>query len=622
MCGIAGIVSRDGNSPDRALLDPMLREIRHRGPDASGSWSDGPVAFGHQRLTIIDLTTDAGQPMVTACGEGVLVYNGEVYNYPELRQELEAEGCHFASSGDTEVVLQALFQWGPEGAIPRLNGMFALAYYDRRDETVWLARDRMGIKSLVVTEVGSELVFASEVKSLLQHPSVKKQLDKRELANHLLGRGRESHAYLFEGVEGVEAGHWWKITPETVERGRYYHLLDKVDVERILKAGNARPADFIRGLDDRLRASVRKHLASDVPLAVMISGGVDSGLTAYYASESISDLQAYVADVPGSEGEGDQAALVARHLGIPIERVVIDQEDYLRLWPETVWHGDGMSYHNSDPALLAVTRKCRADGVKVLLTGEGADELFGGYDWHRKTFDHWRRKKGFFKKLINRPFSKRVEDNLTYFPFSARSGGDVQSGNLFRYRLIAGLAAEAELRPSRFMKLLGKVEPPEDRAFIAYGYNDMYEHLSWILHRHDRMGMAASMEMRVPFLENDMFDFALHLPRKAKLHKGTSKWVVKKMAEQYLPKEVIYARKKGFPVPDSFTSGTSGLLQGGMLADCLGWSAESTQEICAIAKRKGPLRYHLVGLEMWLQIFFGGVRIDGMVEKLLRFSRV
>ncbi len=613
MCGIAGIWRRDGGNVDATPLTPMLTSIVHRGPDDRGIWYNGPVALGQQRLTIIDLSQGSHQPMLTSDELGVLVYNGEVYNYLELRNELEREGISFHSEGDTEVVLQALHHWGPKQALPRFNGMFGLAYLNRRDNTLWLARDRIGIKPMVVADTGSELLFASEVKALLAHPSMKRKIDDRALTMRLMGRHSASHQFLFEGVEGIEAGTWWRVSKSGIEKHRYFHVLDDLDVERLVAAADADPHHSVDAFSAAMRKSVKLHLASDVPLAAMVSGGVDSSLVAAYMREHQPDLQGYVADVAWSGGEGDQAERVGHHLGMKVNRVRIDRELYLRLWPSTIWHHDGVPFHPSDPALLAVTQRCHEDGIKVLLTGEGSDELFGGYPWYPQTWQHWNRLYGPLHRLLPKKRLAKKRLILSETPFSNIMGRSRSTGR----RMIISMDANTELLPNRILELLASIEPAADRGMLANSLADLYGHMSWILFRHDRIGMAASMEMRVPFLENGMFDLAFHLPKRTKLHRKTCKWIVKKESERHLPKDVVYAKKKGFPIPDTFTSGTQRLLNDGLLAQRFRWASATQRDIMFLAAGDDLLRYHLVGMEMWLRLFFGDENCEDLGEKLL-----
>jgi asparagine synthase (glutamine-hydrolysing) len=609
MCGVAGIWRYSGGEADRSAVASMLAPIAHRGPDGTGIWQEGSVAFGHRRLSILDLTEAADQPMLTADGGGVLTYNGEVYNYRELREELEREGVRFRSTGDTEVVLQALHHWGVERAVTEFDGMFALAYYDSREGALWLARDRVGIKPLLAADTGSELIFGSEAKALLAHPHMQTRLDRHALGRWILSRGLWSSETLFVGVASLEPGSYWKITQRGIEKRQYFHVLTAVDVERLAAASADKPARFVGQFRDFLTRSVRLHLASDVPLATTCSGGIDSSLVAACAKELKPDIGGYVADVLWRGSEGNQAERVGQHLGIPVRRIPVDQVRFLELWPHAVWHSDRPSIRSSDPALLAVARACRDDGMKVLLTGEGSDELFGGYGWHRNTYEEWRKASSWWRRLLPGHADKTA---LAEAPFS---NAMVRQDGQLRSRLMFTLDANVELLPKRLLSLLASIEPEADRAFLAHGLFDLYQLLSWILDRHDRMGMAASIEMRVPFLENDMFDFAFHLPRRAKLHDKTGKWVVKQAAAEILPHDIVYAPKVMFRVPNRFSDGTERLLVGGMLPEMLGWQTNTTEDILG-SLNDGGLRFSLVSLELWARMFFGGEPAGDLTEKL------
>ena len=616
MCGIVGVWRRDGNAINPADIERMLAPIAHRGPDDAGCWQGGSVAFGHRRLSIIDLSTAGHQPMLTADGGGVLVYNGEVYNYRELRRELEREGAMFRGNSDTEVVLETLHRWGPERAIPRFNGMFAFAYFDQRDGALWLARDRTGIKQVYIADTGRELLFGSEIKALLAHPRMTARPDAAKLIKTLVLK-RQGHETLFQGVEGLLPGTWWKLTAGGIEKRSYFDLETAIDVDRLV-AAHREPdiGGYVEKFRKGLTESVRLHLISDAPVGVMCSGGVDSSLIAAYAHDDLKELTGYVADLPPGGGEGAAAELVGRHIGIPIRRIGVEREAFLRLWPEAIRHLDGPSFHRSDTALLAVAKACRADGIKVLLTGEGADEMFGGYPWQYATYRRWRYR-AWVMRLIPRLADRDVRRRWHGFPLRGMWGGNE---HLLWTRLSMGLDADAALLPTRLMGRLSGLPSLADRAFFAEGIADMTGILSLLLHRHDHMGMAASIEMRVPFIENDLIDLALHLPRHAKLNRGRGKWVEKIAALERLPRQIVLAKKRAFPIPADFMRGSERLLQGGMLADQLHWSRATADAIIGDcrwpAKWAADLRSSIVGMELWLRQRFDGETAEAQGETL------
>lgn len=619
MCGIVGIWRRrEGDLADPALVGRMVATILHRGPDGGGVWSGGRVALGHRRLSIIDLSAAGHQPMLSADRRGVLTYNGEIYNYAELRRQLEKEGVPFVGTSDTEVLLAALHSWGPDRTIPLLNGMFAFAYHDLRCGALWLARDRLGIKPLYLAETGADLLFASEVKALLAHPGVVKRVDEAALSRAFLVR-RRSHDTCFAGIAGMPAGSWWKVTDDGIAKHRYFDLETAIDPDRL--AANHRSidpesvTDMLRG---SLRESVRIHLASDAPIAAMCSGGVDSSLVAAYAADDRPGIVGYVAEAPVGNGEAAQARRAGRHINVPIREVAVPREHWLRLWPVCVRHLDSPTHHSSEPALLSVAQTCRADGIKVLLTGEGADELFGGYEWHTAAHRHWR-VWPWLSAVLPRFLGGGTSCRHRMFPLQRPSMSS--SRHRLRSRMALAIDAERELLPRRLFDNLAGIERLSDRAFVVSGLTDLVEHLSWVLHRHDHMSMAASVEMRVPFLENRLIDFGMHLPRSVKLRGRRAKWALKTVALDRLPREIVHARKKGFPIPHAYTNGTERLLLGGLLADHWQWSAATTQLVVDDVRHDAGLRFLMVGMEIWLRLLFDNETADDVGEKLLVHAR-
>jgi asparagine synthase (glutamine-hydrolysing) len=614
VCGLVGILRRDGERADATRIDRMLAPMLHRGPDGRGCWAEDEAALGHLRLSILDLSERASQPIESAGGEAVLVYNGEVYNFRALRSELEREGAVFASSGDTEVVLQALLRWGPERAIPRFNGMFALAYFDRRSRELWLARDRLGIKPLYAAECAGELAFASEPQALLAHPGMSCRPDRLAIASALLRGRQEPRITFFEGIEALEPGTWWRVRGSKTERRCYYHVLDALDVERLLGAD----ADAaVPRFETLLEESVQLHLASDVPLAAICSGGVDSSLIAAFASRRLKDLHCYVADQDSATGEARFAQRVADHLGVQLRRVPMDRETHLRHWPEAVWYEGHPLYNRSSVSLLLLVRACREDGVKVLLNGEGADELFGGYAHQALAYRAWSwpgRLALMLDPIRERRRRRWKQQHSPFFGTSRLDGLGVTG--------IAVSDGDGELRRQALREKLARVHSAADREFLVRCLDDLYFTLDPLLRRHDRMAMAASVEMRVPFLENALIDFGIHLPRRAKLRSGQSKWVVKQTAEKLLPAAIVHARKRAFPMPGSFDSGCESLLAGGAAGELLHWTRRTQEGLISRLRRHHGTRFTLVCLELWGRIYLRGEKPDALASELLSCSPV
>jgi asparagine synthase (glutamine-hydrolysing) len=290
---------------------------------------------------------------------------------------------------------------------------------------------------------------------------MQRRLNHYALARWILSRGLWSNQTLFADIESLEPGSYWKITEGGIEKRQYFHVLTAVDVDRLVAASAENPASFIGKFRDHLKRSVRLHLASDVPLATTCSGGIDSSLVAACAKEAKPDIGGYVADVLWRGSEGSQAERVGRHLGIPVRRISVDKARFLELWPHALWHSDRPSIRSSDPALLAVARTCREDGMKVLLTGEGSDELFGGYGWHRNTYEEWRKASSWWRRLLPGHADKTA---LAEAPFS---NAMVRQDGQLRSRLMFTLDANVELLPKRLLSLLASIEPEADRAFLS-----------------------------------------------------------------------------------------------------------------------------------------------------------
>ena len=631
MCGFVGYWNSNGETASEPVLRRMLERIRYRGPDDVGTWLRGPIGLGHVRLSIIDLSPRGHQPFVTDDGQGVIVYNGEVYNFREIRANLEAEGFAFKSSSDTEVVLCALHHWGPEKAIPLFNGMFGFAYFDLRDKSIWLARDRAGIKPLYVARMGDLIAFASEMKALLAHPDVPCRPDVHVLGSFLTYQRFEGDWTPFEGIEQVSPGSYWKITQKGIEKTVYFDPVRDLNIDRLLEFSKQDPRKLVTEFERALSESVRMHLVSDAPLATMCSGGVDSSLVTALASEFKPDLVAYVANVKGTLSEGAKAQLVAKHLGIKIRQVDVDREDLIRLWPTAIYHGDQPNCHANDMPYILVTRACREDGIKVVLTGEGSDELFAGYPWQVETYEMWRKRRlhsqfvpnnGLFRLLgkVHPKFTPLDLSALEKDPFAHQEELEFHQERL---RLASSTdGGRRLLRQESLMKKLQKVHPIEDRAFLARVIEDWYGNLQAVLHRNDRISMAASVESRPPFLENRLIDLGLHFPRRLKYHNGKTKWVVKTLAEKKIPKEIVHSRKVHFAVPMNTWRHAASMLQGGMVAELFKWGREETKILLDRIIERPTVIHNVLGAEIWARIFLRGDSPEELGEQLFGASQI
>jgi len=624
MCGLAGFLRIDGNIADQTIVNKMLDVQKYRGPDDRGIWSQNNVALGLDRLSIIDLSILGHQPFTTSNNSSTLAYNGEVYNWKELRNELECLGVVFTSHCDTEVVLYALDHWGPEKALPKFNGMFALAWFNSENQELWLARDRTGIKPLYYAKTPSAIVFASEAKSIFAYPGVKKNPDVHSLITQIYLERLAGGWTAFEGVRKVLPGSALRISKNQIEEFIWFDIARDVDVDRILKSRNEPFKNQVSEFHNLLEQSVESHLQSDAPLAVMCSGGLDSSLTTAIARQMKPNLVAFVADVEDAYvPEAEKAQQVAEHLGIELRRIPVTVKEYPRLWAKAALHNDDPMYFYQNPMTLKVSEAVNEEGFKVLVTGEGADELFGGYPWQAEVGSMWRLRSWFsrifpdigpFRSLgrllqASAPFDL---DALRLEPFERRS-------QLSKAPPAAELIIDAGMRRNNARLLFEKLSAiPEigERAFLARSFHDLYYHLTTLLSSNDKMTMATSVEMRVPFLENKLIDFALHLAPEYKLGKKKSKRVVKAAAEKYLPMNIVHATKVGFAASDKFWVGYEDLLRGGFVHSLFKWGDADQERINRILRGNPLLSQKLISMELWGQMQFNGKSSESMEDKL------
>ena len=627
MCGVAGFLNTSSAPASRDVLERMLDTIEHRGPDDRGFWIEDGIALGHQRLSILDLSDRGHQPFVTEDGKGIIVYNGEVYNYPDLRSQLQHEGLHFYSTCDTEVVLKALHHWGPEKAIPLFNGMFAFAYLDKRSATLTLARDRLGIKPLYVAKTENTIVFGSEVKALLAHPGVGAIPDKHSLTLYALLFRFEGGVTPFEGIESLRPGSYWRINQGNISKVIYFDVLRDLNLDRMHELAVADTQQVLDECKEILSDSVRIHLASDAPLATMCSGGLDSSLITALTKTQRPDVVSYVADVKTAISEGAIAARVGKHLNVQIRQVDVDLEDLLRLWPEATWHGDMPNTHANDMPMLAVARACRRDGIKVVLTGEGSDELFGGYSWQAGAYQNWRRWR---KHPISRlnlgnrwtrglasliPHRFHMDEPDIEDPFSRYLGSRRRGAGL---RMLFPFDPNRQTRGAELFRKLEGVDKLEERAFLARALDDTYGHLESLLMRNDRMGMAASIETRTPFIENRLIELGIHAPFRVKLNNGQGKWVIKKIGEKFLPHDIVYQPKLGFPTSFDYVKYGLPLLERGTVSELFKWTPSISRRMVDILPQDPAAMWNILCIEIWGRLFLRGESRIELGEQLVR----
>lgn len=561
MCGIAGILHRDGAPASVTALRSMTNLIAHRGPDGEGHLVDGPVGLGHRRLAIIDLSPAGAQPMTTRDGRYVLTYNGEIYNFNEIRADLQARGYRFNSRTDSEVLLYAFAHWGP-AILRRLNGMFAFAIWDKELRKLTLARDRFGVKPLYYTQIGDLVLFASEVKAFRGHSAYSTKLDLAGLQEYLTFQNFFSDRTLFESVRALPAGCTVEIplgsgpTPAPTTYWDYHFQEPE---------GAYDEEAAIDELDALFRQSVQRQLISDVDVGSYLSGGMDSGSITALAARELPFMRTFTVgfDLSSASGvelgydERARAEAMSYQFRTEHYEMVLKAGDMERAMSKLAWHLDeprvGQSYPNFYAAKLA------SRFVKVCLSGGGGDELFGGYPWR------------YYRAVVNNDFDDYIQK---YFGFWQRMlpNGSLQKVMAPVWNQVGHISPIDTFR-SVFKEHSDQLDKPED--YINHSlYFEAKTFLNGLLVVEDKLSMAHSLETRVPFLDNDLVDFAMRLPAKAKLGNLTNvirvdendpggktnryfektrdgKLILRRMMERHIPQQVATREKQGFSAPDA-----------------------------------------------------------------------
>lgn len=573
MCGIAGILHLDGDvSADSSSIKRMADAMVHRGPDDEGFFVSGPIHLAHRRLSIIDLSSGQ-QPMFNEDKSIVIVFNGEIYNHHHLRSVLEAKGHTFRTHSDTECILHAYEEFGDKFE-PHLTGMFAFALWDMRRHRLVLSRDRLGIKPLYYTVHRGQLIFASEIKAILTMKGIERRVDLGALDAYLSLRYVPGPKTMFKDIYKLQPGHTMVVQDGTITTYPYWEL--------IFEETHRDERQAAEQLEALLSEVCQDHLMSEVPYGVFLSGGVDSSAVVAVLQKTLSDkLQTFTVGYEHADSlnEFDYAETVSRHIGTVHHKLTLQAQDFADWIPKLVWHLDEPVGDAACIPLYFLAKYAKKQAT-VLQSGEGADEIFAGYSIYRKMEFMNDLQKGVFTSLLTR-LSRAV----------APLAGD---GKLARYLRLFGKPLEERYRgvSGHFMEGLREklIKPGIFRAcnenFAEKTFSQYYGRVStepdlnrmlfvdtktWLpddlLIKADKMTMAASVELRVPFLDHRLVEFAARLPVSFKLRNGETKYLLKKVMEPYLPREVIYRTKAGFPVPvsDWFKHGLNGLATGMLL---------------------------------------------------------
>jgi len=564
MCGIAGIVASELLSADDRQRLPRMRDVvAHRGPDDAGEFHDERAALGHRRLSIVDLAA-GHQPLSNEDGSVWIVFNGEIYNHADVRPELESSGHVYRTRSDTETIVHAYEQWGDQ-CVEHLRGMFAFAIWDAPRRRLLLARDRLGVKPLYWAETGGRLLFGSEIKSILASGLIRAEADESRLPELLSTRYLSGAETLFKGIHRLLPGHTLVFEQGQVTIREYWDIPAGRTDDRVESISDQEAVQRFREL---LEQAVRIRLMADVPLGMFLSGGLDSSAIAALMAGMIDrPLQTFsVAFKQRAYSELDYARQVSTAIKADAHEVVIDDQDFFGALPRLIWHEDEPIAHPSSVPLYFVSELARRH-VKVVLTGEGSDELLAGYAKYPKALVNWRAAAAYgvlphplrswiastivprlpagVRRYARRSFvaMERTPEAMFFDNFAAI--GLARQHDLLARRL-TGSSPEEVYGPSRhYFDALHGDSPVLDRLLYA----DLKTYLVELLMKQDQMSMAASIESRVPFLDHKLVEFAASLPPRLKLRGFTTKWILREAVRSILPAEILTRPKMGFPVP-------------------------------------------------------------------------
>lgn len=633
MCGIAGIAfsSKSRRSANESVLRRMCDVISHRGPDDEGLFIDGSVGLGHRRLSIVDVAA-GHQPMTNEDGSLRITYNGEIYNHADFRAELEARGHVYQTHCDTETILH-LYEEHGEGCVEYLRGMFSFAIWDSNTRKLFIARDRLGVKPLYYaqTQDGS-LYFASEIKSLLASGDIKAEVNYDVLPDYLANHAPSGTQTLFRGINRLLPGHTLTWIDGTVSIKCFWDI-------HFDSTGEAKRSDkdYIAEWKELFETSVRLRLMADVPLGMFLSGGIDSSAIAAVMSGMVQEpIKTF--SVGFSEREANEleyARLVARTFGTNHHEIILTPDEFFAALPRLVWHEDEPLAHLASIPLYFVS-KLASQHVKVVLTGEGSDELLAGYYRYRTTVYNQALGNS-FQSLTNEPIRQVIKNRIESLPAGSKAKRKLSRTFLclkpdleniyFDNFAVFSRARQAQLLTNEAKERLGSVDPYQTlKALIEDTdattllnrllYADTKTYLHELLMKQDQMSMAASIESRVPFLDHKLVEFSARMPERMKLRGWTTKYVLRESMKGVLPDVILKRRKMGFPVPvgtwfrgkyrsviDEYVLSERTLARGLFEPEYLKQMVEAHQ---SGVENHADRLWSLLNLEIWLRQFIDG----------------
>jgi asparagine synthase (glutamine-hydrolysing) len=627
MCGISGLICSNSKCREENHLS-LLRRMNdvqfHRGPDDNGIFSLGNVYLGSVRLSIIDLTEAGHMPMSDEEGRWWIAYNGEVYNFRELREELVRYGHNFRSKTDTEIVLHAFVEWGDK-CLERFVGMFAFAVYDRHNDVITLVRDRFGVKPLYYMTSNNHIFFCSEMKALTKiNGNIK--LNKQRLIEWSLYRNVDilSSETLIENIYSVLPGHIVTIKHGEIHSRCYYSPLDHVDHIHFDQYSHKSVNAVIHEIETVIDQSVKDLLISDVPVGTLCSGGVDSSLITAVAARYHRQLTAFHVSVSGYPAIDERlyAEQVTSELGVPLVCHSLNGEIFRRELARSIYLNDAPLTHPNSVAFLLICQVARQNGVTVLLSGEGADELFGGYAWRYRRYIQMVRARRFLRLLPNK-IRKGIE-------LAGYACNELPTTTFLFDQLLPHTVSFIDRYArrdwyQRCEDAYDFVTKPSERASLGAMLGDLADFLTPLLRRLDRMSMGASVECRVPFLDHRLVEKVINLPLGFRVGKRVDKWVLKEVAARHLQPNIVKRRKVGFPVPlNDYIAPFAqiDLFQRGFCNEIVGLHSRGIQEVITSWQTNIQAFFNLVSLELWGRLFIMHQPLEQVCELLSKLETI
>ncbi|VAW92739.1 Asparagine synthetase [glutamine-hydrolyzing] [hydrothermal vent metagenome] len=611
MCGIFGLQMASNVKIDEKLIKQSMSLLKHRGPDGQGFIKTDNIAFAHTRLSFLDISERSNQPFWDESRRYCLIYNGEIYNYQQLKENLIKQGVSFKTTSDTEALLYTLIHKGVN-ALKELEGMFAFAFYDTKTKKMILARDRFGIKPLYLCKTSNGLLFSSEVTAF--SPWTKLTPDLFSISGYLLGSGGNTQSKSFyNDIHELEAGTYAIVTNGGITKAEtFFHLTNFLDHDYSDYLSKRKVSLLIDDMDELLSDSVQKHMISDVPVGALCSGGVDSSILLAMAHKLNSNIQIFHSNVMGPHSELHAAEALARHLDLDLKVVNVSDDDFIKNIPEVMQnYGMPFIYHPNSIPFLMVTQLVQQHKVKAILTGEGADESYLGYS-HIPT-------ENFFKSIHK--FTQRASSLIKNIPLFGDKLIPTDNNLSMAAKYIYG-DFETTHEDEIISNVTKGFHKHSSKSLHYLGY-----HLRTLLHRNDTMGMSASIEARFPFLDNDLIKFAVNLPYKYKIKKTIhaykelkhpfirSKWILRQIADRYLPKELSQRTKRGFPT-NAFErmNINNDYFSNSYIADLFSLPKNRLKNLLDSSPTEQKLR--LLQLNVWGEIYFNGANTNDLSMQL------